>query len=92
MDFMKTDKFKVKIKSLNFGALKKYLNLGEIGTSVQCSSRSAFGRPTGNDVSGHYERHFFLFHFPFLFHFFSVVTFSHRRSARIKHQKTYLEN
>ena len=27
--------------------------------SVQCSSRSAFGRPTGNDVSGHYKPHYF---------------------------------
>ena len=25
----------------------------DFGTSVQRSSRSAFGRPTGNDVSGH---------------------------------------
>ena len=33
-----------------------------IGTSVQRSSRSAFGRLTGNDVSGHYKHH----HFPFI--------------------------
>ena len=51
-----------------------------IGTSVRRSSRSAFGRPTGNDVSGHYKRHYFLYFF-FLF-FFPVVHFSHRRSAR----------
>ena len=49
-----------------------------IGTSVQLSSWSAFGRSTGYDVSGHYKRHYFLF---FLL---SVVYFSHRRSARIK--------
>ena len=40
-----------------------------IGTSVRRLSRSAFGRLTGNDVSDHYF-------FPF-----SVMTFSHRRSA-----------
>ena len=52
------------------------------GTSVRHSSWSAFGRPPGNDVSGHYKHHYlFFFHFPF---FFSVATFSHRRSARIK--------
>ena len=50
-----------------------------IGTSVWRSSRSAFGRPTGNDVSGH---KFSFLLFPFLF--FPVVYFSHRRSARIK--------
>ena len=32
-----------------------------IGMSVRRSSRSAFGRSTGNDVSGHYKRHYFLF-------------------------------
>ena len=31
------------------------------GTSVRRSSRSAFGRSTCNDVSGHYKRHYFLF-------------------------------
>ena len=36
-----------------------------IGTSVRRSSRSAFGRSTGNDVSGHYKRHYFLFFFLF---------------------------
>ena len=36
------------------------------GTSVRRSSRSAFGRSTGNDVSGHYKRHYFLFFFFFL--------------------------
>ena len=46
-----------------------------IGTSVRRSSRSAFGRSTGNDVSGHYKRHYFLF---------SVVYFSLGRSARKK--------
>ena len=39
----------------------------------------AVRRSTGNDVSGHYFRRYF-----FLFSFFSVVNFSHRRSARIK--------
>ena len=34
-----------------------------IGTSVRCSNRSAFGRSTGNDVSGHYKRHSFFFFF-----------------------------
>ena len=28
-------------------------NLNRIGTSVRRSSRSVFGRPTGNNVSGH---------------------------------------
>ena len=35
--------------------------LFSFGTSVRRSSRSAFGRSTGNDVSGHYKRHYFLF-------------------------------
>ena len=51
-----------------------------IGMSVWRSSRSAFGRSTCNDVSGHYKRHYFLL----FFLLFSVVYFSHRRSARIK--------
>ena len=34
-----------------------------IGASVRRTSRSAFGRSTGNDVSGHYKRHYFLFSF-----------------------------
>ena len=42
----------------------------DIGMSVRRSSRSAFGRSTGNDVSGHYKRNYFLFFF-FLFSFFS---------------------
>ena len=42
----------------------------------------AVRRSTGNDVSGHYFRRYFLF-FSFSF-FFSVVNFSHRRSAWIK--------
>ena len=37
----------------------------KIGTSVRRSSRSAFGRSTGNDVSGHYKRHYILFFFFF---------------------------
>ena len=37
-----------------------------IGTSVRHSSQSAFGRLTGNDVSGHFKRHYFVFCF-FLF-------------------------
>ena len=36
--------------------------LQTLGTSVPRSSRSAFGRPTGNDVSGHY-----IIFFPFFF-------------------------
>ena len=31
-----------------------------IGMSVRHSSRSAFGRSTGNNISGHYKRHYFL--------------------------------
>ena len=44
------------------------------GTSSWRFSRSALGRSTGNNVIGHYERHYF----------FYVVTFSHGRSAQIK--------
>ena len=33
------------------------------GTSSRHSSRSAFGWSTGNDVSGHYKRRYFLFSF-----------------------------
>ena len=47
--------------------------------------RSAFGRSTaGNDVVATIFIRIFLFFFPFFPFFFSVVTFSHRRSARIK--------
>ena len=35
-----------------------YLCELQIGTSVRRSSRSAVGRLTGNDVSGHYKRHY----------------------------------
>ena len=31
----------------------------EIGTSMQCSSQSAFGRLTGDDISGHYNNNIF---------------------------------
>ena len=51
-----------------------------IGTSVRRSSRSAFGRSTGNDVVATINVIIF-FSSSFLF---SVVYFSHRRSARIK--------
>ena len=47
--------------------------------SVQGSSRLAFGWSTGNDVSGHYKLHYFVFLF-----FFLVLYSSHRRSAHIK--------
>ena len=43
------------------------LRLWDIGMSVRRSSRLAFGRSTGNDVSGQYKHHYFLF----LFSFFS---------------------
>ena len=41
----------------------------DIGTSMRRSSRSAFGRTTGNDVNGHYKGIFFLlfFHHRLLF-------------------------
>ena len=38
----------------------------DIGMSVRRSSRSAFGRSSGNDVSGHYKHHYFLFYLLFL--------------------------
>ena len=41
-----------------------------IGMSVRRSSRSAFGRSTGNDVSGHYKRHYLLSLFFSFFSFF----------------------
>ena len=40
-----------------------------LGTSGQCSSGSAFGQPTGDDIIGHYNRHsfpFFSLSWPFL--------------------------
>ena len=53
----------------NFNINRKYQlrnrQFWTIGTSVRRSSRSAFGRSTGNDVSGHYKRHYFLFSFLF---------------------------
>ena len=55
----------------------RYIKTESIGTSVQRSSRSAFGRSTGNDVSGHYKWHYFLLVFPVS----SVVYFSHKRRA-----------
>ena len=45
-----------------------------IGASVRRSSRSAFGRSTGNDVSGHYKRHYFLFLFFFILFFSSPLS------------------
>ena len=57
-------------------------NFSVFGTSGQRSSRLAFGRVTGNDVSGHYKYHYFLFPLPAFFS--SVPTFSHRWSAWIK--------
>ena len=58
------------------------------GTSVRRFSRSAFGRSTGNDVSGHYKRHYFLFLFFFLFFFFFLrrLLFSQKECSD---QKTY---
>ena len=50
---------------------RNVIGLAAIGTSVRRSRRSAFGRLTGNDVSGHYKRHYFLFLFFFFFFFFS---------------------
>ena len=57
-----------------------------IGTSMRCSSRLAFERSTGNDVSGHYKHHY-SWRERVAFQrsaFSSVATFSHRRSAWIK--------
>jgi len=56
-------------------------NYDVFGTSVRRSSRSAFGRSTGNDVSGHYKRHYFLFFsfFSFFFFFFFFFFFLLRR-------------
>ena len=54
----------IKIQIYNF-------TIPAIGTSVRRSSRSAFRRLTGNDVSGHYKRHYFLSFFSFFFLFFS---------------------
>ena len=48
------------------------------GTSVRRSSRSAFGRLTGNDVSGHYKRHYFLF---FSFFFLRRLIFSQKECS-----------
>ena len=64
------------------GIWKRNCNYGLsfIGMSVRRSSRSGFGRSTGNDVSGRCKRHYFPFPLPF----FSVATFSHRRDAKIK--------
>ena len=45
------------------------------GTSVRRSSRSAFGRSTGNDVSGHYKRHYFFSFFSFVSFFFSYFSY-----------------
>ena len=47
----------------------------QIGTSVRRSSWSAFRRSTGNDVSGHYKRRYFLFSFFFLRHLPLKTTF-----------------
>ena len=49
-------------------------SLKYIGIGVQRSIRSAFEQSTGSNVSGHYKHYFF----------FSVSTFSHRRSSRLK--------
>ena len=62
---------------LIFPYIYKSQNHHHFGISVRCFSRSVSGRLTGKDISGHYKRHSFL-------SFFSVVYFSHRRSALIK--------
>ena len=49
------------------------------GKCVWRSSRSAFCWSTGNNISGHYKRHYFSFPV-----FFSKVYFPHRRRAREK--------
>ena len=58
-----------------------------LGTSVRRSSRSAFGRSTGNDVSGHYKRHYFLFFFLFFSFLLRRLLFSQKECSD---QKTYL--
>ena len=50
-----------------------FYNFDYFGTSVWRSSRSTFGRSTGNDVSGHYKRHYFSPIFS-IFHFFSPLS------------------
>ena len=52
-----------------------------IGMSVRCSSRSVFGRSTGNDVSGHYKRHYF---FSIFFFSSSIFPFSPSRPFLIE--------
>ena len=53
-----------------------------IGTNVRRSSRSAFGGPTGNNVSGHYK-----WHYLFFFFFLCCLLFSKKECLDLK---TYL--
>ena len=74
----KFDNIKIQgVFTCNFTSLLSIL----IGTSGRRSSRSAFGRSTGNDVSGHYKRHYFLFFLFFLFSFLRRELFSKKESS-----------
>ena len=73
----------VQTKNGAMGPSPETQDVKHFGTSVRRSSRPAFGRSTGNDVSGHYKPYYHCF--PLIISIFvSVATFSHRRSALIK--------
>ena len=51
----------VQTKNGAMGPSPETQDVKHFGTSVRRSSRPAFGRSTGNDVSGHYKHHYLSF-------------------------------
>ena len=64
---------KMRGEELDIIDLVSTMTLGHIATSMRRSSRSAFRRLTGNDVSGHYKRHYFFLIFIFIFFLFFLL-------------------
>ena len=57
---------------------RMYAHGFHFGTSVRHSSQSAFERSTGNDVSGHYKRHYLFFSiFSIFLKYFDKIIQSH---------------
>ena len=69
------------VSVVNIMSLRWHISLSKVLARAAALQSVAVRRSTGNDVSGHYFRRYFLF---FFFSFFPVVNFSHRRNTRIK--------
>ena len=69
------DIYNFKITRPNIHTNMALLSSG-IGTRVRRSSRLPFGRSTGNDISGHYKCHYFIFSLFFFIFFLHRLLFS----------------